>query len=197
MFSSHCKWWLLALLLTLGACGDDSDYQFGSNISSLKFELYSDDEGIFPSDVVLSNPRNPFRKEVISADTKWKILASGGNAGAFYAWATLLAREPTGEHQYYTATKLRDIYNSHEVEGPDNETVRTMAIAGFQAVLDFFPDSLTFDATGTQTFRLATPALIGILDLNGDVQGGWILVTDANGELVAIKGSRPTIPGGA
>jgi hypothetical protein len=64
-----------------------------------------------------------------------------------------------------------------------------MAIAGFQAVLDEFPDSVTFDSTGTQTFRLATPALMGILDLNGDVNGDWVLVVDQNGDLVAVKGA--------
>jgi len=180
---------LLALLLLAGGCGDDSEFRFGENISGLKFEFYREDEGIHPSKVVLENPRNPFRYDVVGETTKWNILTDGGNAGAFYAWATLLARVPTGEHQYYTATKLKDIYDAREVEGADREKVRQMAIAGFQTVLDEFPDSVTFDVTGTQSFRCATPSMLGILDLNGDVEGDWVLVVAQNGELIAVKGA--------
>ena len=189
MFISRSKWLLPALLLMIWGCGDDAQFEFGENISGVEFRFYDSDEGIHPSKVVLDNPNNPFRYDAIGSETKWDILGNGGNAGAFYAWATLLAREPTGEHQYYTATKLRDIYAAQEVEGPDREKVRQMAIAAFQTVLDDFPDSVTFDPSGTEAFRLATPALMGILDLNGDVLGDWILVPDQNGELVAIKGS--------
>jgi hypothetical protein len=189
MFTSPCRWILLVLLLSASACGDDGEFRFGENLSGLQYEFYDVKEGVHPSTVVLENRRNPFRNAAIGTDTKWEILSSGGNAGAFYAWATLLARAPTGEHQYYTATKLRDIYNAREVEGPQLDLVRQMAIAGFQAVLDEFPDSVTFDSTGTQTFRLATPALMGILDLNGDVNGDWVLVVDQNGDLVAVKGA--------
>lgn len=189
MSSLPCKRWLLLLAFVVSACGDDSSYRFGENISGLKFEFYRADEGVYPSNSTLGNPRNPFRHDVVSDDTKWQILANGGNAGAFYAWATLLAQQPTGEHQYYAALKARDIYNSNEVVGPDNDKVRQMAIDGFQAVLDYFPDSVTYDASGSQQFRVATPALIGILDLNGDVKGDWVLVQDQNGDLVAVKGS--------
>jgi len=189
MFTLRFRWILVAFALAAGGCGDDGEFQFGENISGLQFQFYSADEGIHPSKVVLQNPRNPFRFAAIGSDTKWDILGNGGNAGAFYAWATLLAREPTGEHQYYTATKLRDLFESGEVQGPNREKLRQMAIAGFQSVLDAFPDSVTFDPTATQAFRLATPALKGILDLNGDVLGDWILVPDQNGELVAIKGA--------
>ena len=186
---SRCRWLLLASALVVSACGDSGEPLFGENITGITFQFYDETEGVHPSKAVLSNPRNPFRDHPIGDDIKFDILANGGNAGAFYAWATLLARQPTGEHQHFTAIKLRDIYNAREVEGADRERVRQMAIAGFQAVLDFFPDSVTFDVTGTQKFRLATPALLGILDLNGDVEGDWVLIEDANGEPVAIKGS--------
>lgn len=186
---STSRWLLLASALAVSACGDSREAVFGENITGITFEFYNETEGIHPSSAVLNNPRNPFRDYPISDEMKFDILANGGNAGAFYAWATLLARQPTGEHQHFAAIKLRDIYNAREVEGGDRERVRQMAIAGFQAVLDFFPESVTFDVTGTQRFRLATPALLGILDLNGDVEGDWVLIEDANGEPVAIKGA--------
>ena len=194
MYTCRYSWLLLALLLSASACGDDSEFRFGENISGLKFEFYHEDEGIHPSKVVLENPRNPFRYDVVGETTKWNILTDGGNAGAFYAWATLLARVPTGEHQYYTATKLQDIYDAREVEGADREKVRQMAIAGFQTVLDEFPDSVTFDVTGTQSFRCATPSMLGILDLNGDVKGDWVLVLDPYGNPVAVKGAGVDAP---
>lgn len=195
--SRYLKWLLLALSMVACACGDDPDAVFGENISGLRFEFFHNDEGIHPSKVVLNNPRNPFRFVGVGQDTKFAILDGGGNAGAFYAWATLLANAATGEHQFYTAIKLRDIYESGEVEGPDRERVRQMAIRAFQAVLDDFPDAVTFDITGTQRFRVATPSFIGILDLNGDVEGDWILVLDDEGNPVAVKGAgvdgtRPT-----
>ncbi len=189
MFTSGCRRLVVFCVLLASACGDDPEFRFGENISGLEFEFFREDEGVHPSKVVLSNPRNPFRETGIGAETKFAILNGGGNAGAFYAWATLLAREPTGEHQYFAALKLRDIHDSGEIEGADRERVRQMAIDGFQAVLDHFPDSVIVDVTGTQSFRLATPSLIGILDLNGDVLGDWVLLQDENGDPVAIRGA--------
>lgn len=189
MYSSRFSWVWVALALFVGACGDAAEFQFGENVTSLEFEFFHPDEGIHPSNQVLRNPRNPFRELAISPEVKFDILANGGNAGAFYAWATLLVREPTGEHQHFTAIKLRDIYESGEVVGAEREMVREMAIRGFQTVLDDFPDAVTFDPTGTQAFRLATPALMGILDLNGDVLGDWVLLPNEAGELVAVRGS--------
>ncbi len=188
---------MAAIVLTAGACGDDPEPVFGVNLSGLTYQFFDETEGVHPSTAVLDNPRNPFRFLGISDTTKFAILGGGGNAGAFYAWATLLVRQPTGEHQFFTANKLRDILEAGEVEGPNRETVRQMAINGYQAILDDFPDSVIFDSTGTQFFRLATPAVIGILDLNGEVFGDWVLVPDQNGDLVAIKGAgvdntRPT-----
>ena len=194
MSTSRCRWFLLLLSLAVFlplvyACGDASEFRFGEDISALRYEFFHEDEGVHPSKVVLSNPRNPFRFNGASDATKFEILNGGGNAGAFYAWATLLARVPTGEHQFFTATKARDIYNAREVEGADRERIRQIAINGFQVVLDDFPDSVIFDVEAVQTFRLATEAFMGILDLNGEVLGDWILVMDQNGELVAVKGA--------
>jgi hypothetical protein len=187
MYSFHIKCLSLGLVVLAVACGDTQEYRFGFNTTGIQFELFSETEGIHPSEVTLDNPRNPFREFVIGEDTKFDILDSGGNAGAFYAWATVLAGQPTGENQFFTAIKLRDIYEANELPEEERETVRRMAVNGFQAVLDCFPDSLLFETTGTFSFRLATLAYEEILDLGGLPQGDWILVTDSRGDPSVVR----------
>ncbi|MGB5417018.1 MAG: hypothetical protein WBN01_20460 [Polyangiales bacterium] len=177
----------LGLVLAAAACGDDGQYEFGFNTTGIEFELFDPTEGVHPSKVTLSNPRNPFRESGVSDDTKFAILGDGGNAGAFYAWATVLAEIPIGENQFFTAVKLRDLYESNEVAEEDRDTVRRMAIDGFQALLDCFPESLLFDASGTVTTRFATLAYGQILDLGGVVQGDWVVVEDSLGNPTAVR----------
>jgi len=188
MYNLLTKWPFLVLVASAMACGGDSEeYRFGSNTTGIEFVLFDVSEGIFPSRVTLSNPNNPFREYAIGRETKFDILDDGGNAAAFYAWAVALAGEPTGENQYYTATKLRDLFLSDEVAEADREIVRDMAIEGFQRVLDCFPDSVFFDVTGTFPRKLSTPAYLEIVDLGGRVQGDWALVQDANGNPQAVR----------
>ena len=187
MCSSHIRWLSLGLVVLAVACGDTEEYRFGFNTTGIQFELFNETEGIHPSEVTLDNPRNPFREFIIGEDTKFEILDDGGNAAGFYAWATLLANVPIGENQYYTATKLRDIFLANEVPQQDQQIVRQMAIDGFQRVLDCFPDSVFFDVTGTFSRRLATLAYFEILDLGGAPQGDWVLAQDANGNPTAIR----------
>jgi hypothetical protein len=187
MYSFHIKCLPLVLVVLAVACGDTQEYRFGFNTTGIQFELFSETEGIHPSEVTLDNPRNPFREFVIGEDTKFDILDDGGNAAAFYAWATVLTGQPTGENQFYTATKLRDIVQANEVAQEDRETVRQMAIEGFQRVLDCFPNSVFFDVTGTFSRRLAPLAYVEILELGGAPQGDWILVQDSNGNPTAVR----------
>lgn len=178
---------LAVLGLLLVSCGGDPEPRFGFNVSGIQFEVFDETEGIHPSDVTLDNPRNPFRTFNISDDQKFAILDGGGNAGAFYAWATVLTAIPIGENQYFTAIKLRDIYRANEVPEADRETVRLMAINGFQSILDCFPDSLLFDVAGEFSIRLATLAFTEIIDLNGVPQGDWVLTTNSRGEPEAVR----------
>jgi len=188
MYSFHIKCLFVGLALLAAACGGDNEqYRFGFNTTGIQFELFNETEGIYPSEVTLDNPRNPFREFAIGEDTKFDILDDGGNAAAFYAWATVLANQPTGENQFYTATKLRDIFLANEVPQQDRQIVRQMAIEGFQRVLDCFPDSVFFDVTGTFSRRLATLAFIEILELGGAPEGDWILVEDSNGNPTAVR----------
>ena len=194
MRPSHATTTLLATALLTAACGlEPAEYRFGTDIRSITFELASPDEGIHPDDSVLANPRNPFRHHAIGDKTKFELFKDGGNAGGFYAWATMLARVSTGEHQYYTALKLGAIADSGEVPGPDQETVEDMAIRAMQSVLDNFPDSVTYDKTGTIPYRLATMAYKAIVSRGGRVQGDWVLVKTAGGD-EAVQGGRLTAP---
>lgn len=189
MCSSTTRCLALILVLLAAACGEDPQFRFGENITRLEFELFDPTEGVHPSQVTLNNPRNPFRDTVVSDAVKFDILGNGGNAGAFYAWAALLANIPIGENQWGVATSLRRIYESNEVANPEErEVVRLMAINGFQAVLDCFPASLLFDPTGTfPAAKLATAAYLGILDLGGVPEGDWVLVTDTRGDPEAVR----------
>lgn len=187
MCSSRTKIVCVAVFALIVACGEAPEYRFGENLTGVEFELFDRTEGIHPSKVTLQNPRNPFREYAIGDDTKFEILDDGGNAAAFYAWATLLAKIPIGENQFFVAAKLRDILEANEVPREDRETVRQMAIDGFQAVLDCFPDSVLFDTTGTFSRRLATPSFQAILELGGVPQGDWLLVTDSNGNPRAVR----------
>ena len=178
---------MTCLGLLLASCGGDPEPRFGFNVSGIQFEVFDVTEGIHPSDVTLNNPNNPFRTFAISDDAKFEINDGGGNAGAFYAWATVLANIPIGENQYFAAVKLRDIYLANEVPPEQREIVRQMAINGFQSVLDCFPDSVLFDVSGEFSLRLATLSFIEINDLNGQVQGDWVLVTNDRGEPEAVR----------
>jgi len=190
MCNLHIKY-LLAVSLILGAaCGDAPEFREGFDLDEVTFEFFDPSEGVFPSTVTLSNPNNPFRQFSVGSVTKFTIETSGSNAGAFYAWATVLAREATGENQFFAAQNLSEIYINEEVAREDRERVRQLAIAGFQSVLDNFPDARLFNASGTSSFRLATPAYIGITELFGTPQGDWELVVDENGNPVAIRSAE-------
>ena len=115
--------------------------------------------------MTLDNPNNFFRHMAIGSDTKWDIHNGAGNAAAFYAWATLLTREPTGEHQFYAATTLAQMLETGEIASGERAQVRALAIAGFQAVLDWFPESLSYTSDLTP-FRLDVLAYDAIKKLN-------------------------------
>ena len=187
-----------------GACAEPAEHIYGARVTDLEFELCDPTMGIHPSQAVLNCDANPFVAGV-GAETKWRVQTAGGPVAAFYAWATALATQPTGEHQYYAAAALKAVYLAAEADQDDLETVRLMAVAGYQSVLDQFPESISFDDTGTIPFRLATPAYRGIVELGERPRGGWVLVptSDAGEQAVHIGQDEPaptdtpTTPAGA
>jgi hypothetical protein len=180
-------WLLLAAAVGICGCYDQASYVYGESLDGLTLQLHSEDVGIHPDQSVLEDPNNPFRLNSPGAETKWQIQGGGDHVAAFYAWATLLARGPYGEAQFYVGTDLLAIYQNGEASQEDLPRVRAQAIRAYQSVLDNFPDAVTYDATGTIPYELVTPSYKGIVEMGGTVQGGWVLVQTANGQDRAVK----------
>ena len=70
---------------------------------------------------------------------------------------------------------------------PRGGDVRGLAIDGYQSVLDNFPDSVTYDATGTIAYPLAPSAYAGIEALGGTVEGGWVRIPQDDGSTVVVQ----------
>jgi hypothetical protein len=168
----------------------------GDSLIDTRLVLTTLEQGIHPSADVLDNPNNPFRYSPPGPETRWTILEYGGDAAAFYAWATLLAVEPSGERQFYAATFLKAIYDRAEVTPVELPFVKDMAIRAFQSQLDNFPEAVTFDASGTIPYELATPAYKAMLAL-GAVPRGWVLVNKPDGGEIAVPGGPNVIPASA
>lgn len=180
---------VLASLGGLLGCEDQPEphYIDGTLLDEVTFTPTNTSMGIHPSQAVLEDENNPFRNLEISVEGKFDIEANGSNAAAFYSWATVLARQPTGEHQFFTAVNLAQMFQNREVDNRSLETVREMAIAAYQSVLDNFPDSVTFDESGTFAFPLAPGAYFGILDLGGAPPLGWVVVETPDGIPTVVK----------
>jgi hypothetical protein len=99
----------------------------------------------------------------------------------------LNALHPNGEAQYYAAHDLQQIFRTGQADPADLSAAQDLAIRGYQAVLDAFPTSLTYDATGTISFDLATLAFQGIVGLGGTVKGGWVLLKAEDGTVHAVR----------
>ncbi|MFN3202087.1 MAG: hypothetical protein ACE366_27015 [Bradymonadia bacterium] len=170
----------------LGGCVDAPDYFYAEKVTDQQFVPLNTTVGVYPDDTVVIDPNNPFRNYGIGAETKWDIEGDGDPVAGFYSWATLLTQIPTGEHQYYAALNMKAIYESGQTADEHIEATRELAIAGFRSLLENFPESVTFDPTGTQAFPLSTPALQALIDLDSSAPG-WALVTTPEGFPVAVK----------
>jgi hypothetical protein len=175
------------LVFAIAGCATDGDPWSGVPLGDAPLELHSRNVGVYPDRSVLDDPNNPFARGTLADATVWELQRSGGSVAAFYAWATATARGASGERQYYTALDLKVVYTQGQAVEADLPRVRELAIAGFQAVLDYFPTAVTYDATGPIAYALATPSLEAILDLGGVATGGWVLVTNEDGSRVAVR----------
>lgn len=178
---------LVPLTLAWSGCSNDATFYYGDSLGDLTLSLYSANEGIYPDTSALADPDNPFATSSLGAETKWDVQSSEGPIAGFYVWATVLAREPSGEAQFYVGLDLATAFLSGDANVVDPPEIQAQGIRAYQSVLDQFPDSVTYDATGTIAYDLATPSYLGILSLGGEVQGGWFLVTKEDGQKRAVK----------
>ena len=135
---------LTASLILILLSGCDSKSGNILNIEELptdyELTLYGNDEGIYPNTDVLNNPNNPYAKANINMENVWDLYDECPSAKSkYYLWATLLARIPTGEHQYFTAISLHELYT---VGGSEN--AKNQAKKAYRAVLDHFFSSVTW-----------------------------------------------------
>lgn len=161
---------LLLLMFVGTGCGEvePATYFYGYDLNELKtYSPQDDTEGVYPSSAVLSNPQNPFSQIQPNATTKWDLESSSSLTVAFYGWSSILVYEPTGEHQYYAANKLKGIYQKEECAPEDLETVREMAIKAYESVLTNFPTSISYLADGETSFPLAPLAEQALNELEG------------------------------
>ena len=177
---------LLSLVL-IGGCSDPGNIVYGGPLSDEPLQVFDETAGIHPSKAVRHDPNNPFAGASSGAQTKWDLHSTGNHVVAYYSWATWLTHQPTGEHQYYVAVSLRDIWANGEATQEDLPKVRGMAIAAFTSVLVNFPDAVSFDATGTFSSELVTASYRGIFDLGGTPPRGWVIVNDSSGNERAVK----------
>lgn len=173
-------------LAALPACEEqpDPEYVYGQSLADVEFVVLDPDQGVYPNASITSHPENPFRRG-ISLEAKFDA-STVGPVPAFYAWAQALAQEPTGEHQFFTASAARDIYRFRLADDEDLVYARDIAIRGYQNCLNEFPDSTaTFDATGNLRFDLLVRTIQELESLGGDVPPGWALVQQQDGSFVA------------
>jgi hypothetical protein len=175
----------ILFVLALAGCAADGAPWSGESLPET-LTLVSPTEGVHPDRSVLNDPANPFLDGKLGEQTIWDLQSNAGAVGAFYAWATLHAHGPNGERQYYTALNLKTAYERGFASEGDLPALREAAIGGFQAVLDYFPEAVTYDISGTIAYELVTPSVTAILDLGGKVDG-WILVMTPDGRTVAVR----------
>jgi hypothetical protein len=174
--------------LPLGGCAVPAgEWVYGEALGDLEFHLVSLSMGVHPDQSVLLDPNNPFAEGGLDGDLRWDITSGGLPVPTFYAWATWLTAEPTGEAQFYTAQALHTIYDEGACANEDLFFVRGLAIDAYQAVLDHFPEDVSYDATGTIAYDLAPLAYAGIVELGGAVEGGWIEVVLSDGSTAVVQ----------
>lgn len=172
--------------LLLACAVPPATWDVGVDLSEVQVVPIAWDEGVHPDTSVLDDPSNPFAGGV--GAEKWEVLAADCAPG-FYAFATALAQEATGEHQYYAASCLHALYDGARLAPDDTLWGWSAAVRGYQAVLDDFPDDVTYDASGTVAWPLAPLAFHGIEAL-GATPEGWVeVVTEDGGTAVVPEGS--------
>ncbi len=137
------------LALALAACGevDDDDGEEVSTVElptddTVPFDFYCQDIGIFDNKCVLDDPANPYRRSIVTEDTKFDLDADTvSDTDRFYLWATALARGAgnPGENQFFVALYLHQMWASS-----DAELTRLQALKAYRSYLDNYFDTVFF-----------------------------------------------------
>lgn len=102
--------------------------------------LFSADEGIHPDTSVLDNPENPYANASINMENVWEFSDQCPSAKSkFYLWATILANIPVGEHQFFAAKSLHELYTAG-----GSMNAKEQAKKAYRSTLDNFFDSVTW-----------------------------------------------------
>jgi len=102
--------------------------------------LYGENAGIHPETSILDDPENPYADANLNMDNVWDLHDECPSPkGKFYLWASILAKMPVGEYQYFTALSLHELYT---VSGSDLAKEQTKK--AYKAVLDHFFNSTTW-----------------------------------------------------
>ncbi|MDA3884623.1 MAG: hypothetical protein PF638_03410 [Candidatus Delongbacteria bacterium] len=113
--------------------------------------LYSENVGLYPDKSILDDPNNPYADASLNMENVWDLNDECPSPKAkFYLWATVTAKFPTGEHQYYTALSLHELYTAG-----GSLNAKEQAIKAYRSVLDHFFDSTTWflaDWLGEETY---------------------------------------------
>ena len=113
------------------------------------FVPYSPRVGVFPNADVISDPNNRFADITSISAERWNFFNNLGDTGTdlihrFYVWATVNAKGPFGESQFYTAFALHNVLTAGLVAPGHEDTVRNIVVRCFVAVIDEFPEGYIF-----------------------------------------------------
>jgi hypothetical protein len=170
-------------LLLAAACAAPEPAQFfyGVDLDELELNVRSPNMGIHPNTSVLDDPNNPFVQYPTTEELRWEITNHPNPVAGFYVWATYLALIPIGENQYYVGEALQGIVRQGRAQPDELPFLDDLTTRAFTAVLEHFPDAVTFDATGEVATPLSTWACLA-LEARGDpLPPGWALLQDAEG----------------
>ena len=119
------------------------------------FVPYSTRVGVFPHSDVISDPNNRFADVTGIHGERWNFVRGlersvligniRDNIHIFYVWATVNAKGPFGESQYYTAFALQNVLMNGLVEPGHESTVSNIIVRCLVATIDEFPEGFNFD----------------------------------------------------
>ena len=172
------------LLVVLMACSVTPTYHEPLDLSSITL-VDSSNQGIYPDTTILENEANPFRSMHLGEDIKWDLIGVEAEA-YFYAWATVLARNPSGDAQYWSVIAMQQLADKY----PDEAAFYSnKIIKGYQAMLEYFPDNtLYWDSVNYSYVGAIAYNELMALDTSGSlIPYNYVLKTNAQNQAIVIR----------